>query len=102
MLINEIDDIAPALEAVDYEWMKWPNQFSQPSEFRGYPTPELEQAWENISRATSYFPFSTDRLLDIQKSNVSAGTWLPAGESSDAVVAMLEVNHQLHCLVSLV
>ncbi|KAK1987329.1 hypothetical protein LZ30DRAFT_684774 [Colletotrichum cereale] len=40
---------SPALEAVEYEWMKWPNAFAQPSPYRGTPTTELEQAWEKIS-----------------------------------------------------
>lgn len=41
--------IAPAIEAVEYEWVQWPNRFTEESKFRGKPTSITEEAWYNIT-----------------------------------------------------
>ena len=41
--------IAPVMEAVEYEWVTFENDFSTaPTKYRGKPTAELEQAWTDL------------------------------------------------------
>ena len=39
---------APAMEAVEYEWRTFENDFFHPSIYRGSPTLELEKAWDDL------------------------------------------------------
>ena len=39
---------APALSAVEYEWVTFQNAFSQQSPYRGAPNPRIEAEWERL------------------------------------------------------
>jgi len=44
------------MEAVEYEWVTFENEFSTaPTKYRGKPTAELEQAWTDLWKC-EYFP----------------------------------------------
>jgi hypothetical protein len=47
-ILTDLCIIAPALEAIEYEEFNFPNEFDQPSIYRGPPTLELEQAWKDL------------------------------------------------------
>lgn len=39
---------APAMEAVEYEWKTFENDFFHQSVYRGPPSVELEKAWDEL------------------------------------------------------
>ncbi|KAK1973944.1 hypothetical protein LZ30DRAFT_814329 [Colletotrichum cereale] len=95
---------SPALEAVEYEWVTYQNSFDQPSAYRGQPTSELEQAWNDlIARKSPILPnaltmhLANYRLSELNKS--AEGPWRRLSEEQGGGVAgFIEVFHQLHCL----
>jgi hypothetical protein len=40
--------VAPVFDVVEYEDVKFSNNFFQPSPYRGKPTPELEKSWSDL------------------------------------------------------
>lgn len=96
-----ISRLAPAFKAVEYYETTFNGDFLAPSVWRGPPSPELDEAWNLISIAgTGSLRISKDQLSRLNKSadaEITAGF----GDGTDDVQVMLEVFHQLHCLVCL-
>jgi hypothetical protein len=91
---------APAWEAVEYYQTTFEGEFTQPSVWRGTPSPELDRAWARISDGgAGSLRISRDDLWRINKSHDSDVAFGFRDGSTDVQV-MLEVFHQLHCLVS--
>ncbi|KAK2779161.1 hypothetical protein CKAH01_11420 [Colletotrichum kahawae] len=89
-------ETAPAIDAVEYEWVTYQNKFDQPSAYRGQPTPELEQAWSDLI-ALELINVPVEKLPALNKS--TAGPWRhPTREQGGGVAGFIEVFHQLHCL----
>ena len=110
--------IAPMMEAVEYGKVQFENAFHQKSQYRGSPTPELEQAWLDLwncmlhkpasykFRANSILSEDTvgainvpfNKLSELNKSQeVSWKRVSP--KNGGGVSALIEVFHQIHCLV---
>ncbi|KUL80348.1 hypothetical protein ZTR_09709 [Talaromyces verruculosus] len=87
---------SPALEAVEYETYTFQNSFNQSSIYRGPPTPERENAWNELMHGPGVnIPLNKLHLLN-KSTEVD---WLRTPEEAGGgVVALLEVVHQLHCL----
>ncbi len=112
---------APALEAIEFYETDFDNQFAHRSEYRGPPTVERESAWLDLwHRKPAYFffihvtyaPLSTDssptdegikieswQMTMLNRTNLDMYEKVKP-EQGDGYVALLEVHHQLHCLVS--
>lgn len=52
--VKQLSPYSPALEAVEYEWRTYANEFEKESIYRGTPTPELEKAWEDLWQCKFY------------------------------------------------
>ena len=110
--------IAPMMDAVEYEKVQFENAFHQKSRYRGSPTPELEQAWLDLWNCELDIPacykfhvgprlsedtvgainVPYDKLGELNKSEeVSWKRVSP--EHGGGVSALIEVFHQIHCLV---
>lgn len=73
--------------------------FLAPSKFRGRPTKELDEAWHNISVAgIENLRIDVSELQHLNK-NLSEKTQFIFDDGKDGAVVVLEVFHQLHCLV---
>jgi hypothetical protein len=49
LISNYITETAPAMEAVEYIEQDFSDAFNSTSKYRGPPTQELEDAWENLT-----------------------------------------------------
>ncbi|KAK5661911.1 hypothetical protein OQA88_10020 [Cercophora sp. LCS_1] len=89
---------SPALEAVSYVNYDWPNEFDSTSKYRGPPTLELEEIWENLTmKPMVELPPSTLPLLN--RSGATNHGYVHAyNDPSRGYIAVIEVFHQLHCL----
>ncbi|KAJ5720495.1 uncharacterized protein N7483_008429 [Penicillium malachiteum] len=105
---------SPALEAVEYETYTFKNNFSQPSEYRGPPTPEREAAWKKLTHGMA--SCSRDEIIRKLTENIGPAINVPMEklyllnksteidwvrtpeEAGGGAAALLEVVHQLHCL----
>jgi len=84
-------------EAVEYEGKNYENYFSHESEFRGPPTPELEQKWSTIIDFPSIsIPHSKIGLLNRSAAEEDFVEASAPGQSG--YIAGVEVFHHLHCL----
>jgi hypothetical protein len=91
------------LDAVEYHQVMFEGDFHAPSVYRGKPNPELDQAWRRITHGGSgsiRIPHTS--LFRLNKSVTADVLGFP-GEEGDGMhdaQSLLEVFHQLHCLVS--
>lgn len=49
LVSHDVSAIAPAIEAVEYIEQDFSDAFNSTSKYRGPPTQELEDAWENLT-----------------------------------------------------
>ena len=110
--------IAPMIDAVEYERVQFQNAFHHKSRYRGSPTPELEQAWLDLwsceldksvcfivhidtrlsEDTVGVINVPYDRLGELNKSEKVP--WKRVSpENGGGVSALIDVFHQLHCLV---
>ncbi|KAK8915378.1 Cyclochlorotine biosynthesis protein O [Metarhizium anisopliae] len=98
---RQLSTWSPAFEAVEYYQTTFEGEFLAPSVWRGPPSPELDEAWNRISiRGTGSLRIAKDDLSRLNKSayaEITAGF----GDGTNDVQVLLEVFHQLHCLVCL-
>ncbi|KAF9477270.1 hypothetical protein BDN70DRAFT_810980 [Pholiota conissans] len=93
---------APANSAIenDNEVVVFNGSFRFPSIYRGPPTPELDQAWVDISTGVRLGRLTRDQLLKLGKEDTpSKVKYLP--EDGGGYMVALEATHQLHCLNTL-
>lgn len=69
--------------------------FDAPSKFRGQPNPELDLAWDNVTKIPNFFPFSEETLNKIDKGVESVR--FPKAKGGE-YAGTLEVFHMLHCV----
>lgn len=104
--------VAPVLEAVEYVSYDFSNAFDGKSPFRGPPTAELEARWENLT-FSRYLLLRWYGVIANHESLEHAVTIPPERfkdlnrwddthyrPNPDGYGALVEVFHQLHCLVS--
>lgn len=107
--------IAPALEAVEYIELDFSDAFNSTSKYRGPPTKELEDAWEDLTFSKRDFSsirtietdvfvehaveIPLDKLHFANRTEADHMKKVPP-EVGTGYVALIEVFHQLHCLVS--
>jgi len=88
---------------VEYHQETFRGDFYAPSVYRGEPRPELDEAWDKVTKGgLKRIRIPKD---DIYRLNKTASKNIVgfAGEDSEDihdVEGLLEVFHQLHCLVS--
>jgi hypothetical protein len=100
LLMRRLTLTAPALEAVSYHQELFDGRFHAPSAYRGTPSPGLEAAWERITTEMGRgFRVRKDDLYRLRK-EPSETIWGFTNDTSGDAQAMLEIFHQLHCLVS--
>ncbi|PCG89627.1 Protein of unknown function DUF3328 [Penicillium occitanis (nom. inval.)] len=86
---------SPVMEAVEYEWKTFENDFFHDSIYRGHPTVELEKAWDDL---WNYGAFNVPKDM-LPKLNKSTTGWREVPEEKGGGVAgLLEGFHQIHCL----
>ena len=112
---------APANEAVEYETINFDNAFAHQTVYRGPPTPELETAWQELwfceclTSLNYRFWFRIilttpidggvrvpDDKLSLLNRTFDLGkgkTLRPVEDEKGGVHSLIEVFHQLHCLV---
>ncbi|KAL2212808.1 hypothetical protein CC79DRAFT_1318717 [Sarocladium strictum] len=92
---------SPLNEAIDYYEADLENEFDQQTIYRGPPTPELENAWDELWRIDPV-AFPVDKLTLVNRSegvlNGQKLARLGDGSEDAPVAANFEVFHQLHCL----
>ncbi|KAI0197891.1 hypothetical protein F4808DRAFT_463272 [Astrocystis sublimbata] len=92
-----LNPYSPPIEdgVVEYYDLNFENEFAHKSKFRGPPTPELEEAWDQLWNfggievpldGPARLGKGSDNLLHIDK------------DKSRGYSAMLEAFHQVHCL----
>lgn len=109
---------SPLQHVVEYESYDFDNAFAHQTIYRGPPTPELEEAWSKLwyctflprrqvlhpsdSALDSGIRIPEDKLPLLNRTvNLGDGKTLrPVTDGSGGYHAMVEVFHQLHCLVS--
>lgn len=85
---------APAMEGLEFLEQDFANSFNGKSEYRGRPTPELEDRWNKLWHVGG---------ISVPESSLAAlnrSTEEYAKTKDGTYAAMIEVHHQLHCLVS--
>lgn len=93
---KQINSYSPAMEVVkDLQDTFYKGTFDAPSIFRGAPNPELDLAWDNITKIPNFFPFSDEELERIGKTSESVR--FPEDNGGE-YAGMLEVFHMLHCV----
>lgn len=114
--------IAPALEAVEYVDQDFADSFNSTSIYRGPPNPEREAAWDKLTYSKSFRPSPihykelsialttmnyVEHGIEVPESELAGLNRSPADnlkkvpkEVGNGYVGILEVFHQLHCLVS--
>ena len=109
-------ETAPLIDAhaVKYHWTMFEGDIQAPSIYRGPPTIEREAAWDAVSNrecsliisnlklrqnSGSAINISPEYLPNLNKSHGEYMRTKP--ESGGGYTAMLEYQHQIHCLVSL-
>lgn len=106
---------APANVAVEYykDLTVFNGTLNYPSVYRGYPTPEIDAAWQR-QRLVSLMVHNTDCLLNpaVGRTRLTREQLLMIGkedtpsivkyrkEDEGGYMASLEFTHQLHCLVN--
>ena len=89
-----MQNIAPAFEAIEYHEEDYTGVFRQSSEFRGKPTPEIDERWV--------------KLWDYREFDVPESKWDLLNRTGDETIvrtakgggaALMWGMHQLHCLV---
>ncbi|RAL04917.1 oxidase ustYa family protein, partial [Aspergillus ibericus CBS 121593] len=91
---------APLLEAVEYRDMNFSNRFAQQSKYRGPPTPDIEEAWQELLKLNPV-SIPEDKIELLGRSprwNWQRFQMSENGPSEGSYVAGIEVFHQLHCL----
>jgi hypothetical protein len=97
--------IAPLLDVIEYQQIVFDAGFRTPSIYRGEPRPELEQAWMRITRnGSGSIRIPSQELHRLNKSATKDILGFPGEQDEDFhdAQSLLEVFHQLHCLVSLI
>jgi hypothetical protein len=93
--------LAPALEALEYRQVMFRGEFLAPSVWRGTPNKDLDEAWDNITLAgLRDMRIEMSDLERLNKTLPTKSAYL-FDDGKDGVVVLLEVFHQLHCLVRL-
>ncbi|KAL8387061.1 hypothetical protein RB595_010185 [Gaeumannomyces hyphopodioides] len=87
---------SPALEAVEYVSLDFDNAFNSTSKYRGPPTPEVEQAWHNLTFKHAV-EIPEDKISALNRSEKDNLHHVPP-DVGTGYVALIEVFHQLHCL----
>ncbi|KAI6322301.1 hypothetical protein MCOR29_004806 [Pyricularia oryzae] len=87
---------SPALEAVEYVTFDFDDAFNSTSKYRGPPTPEVEEAWFNLTYKHAV-EIPEDKIAGLNRSEKDHLAHVPA-DVGTGYVALLEVFHQLHCL----
>ncbi|KXJ84919.1 hypothetical protein Micbo1qcDRAFT_128869 [Microdochium bolleyi] len=87
---------SPAIEAVEYIEYNWGNEFNSTSKFRGPPTPELEQAWTDVSLKHG-ISVPQDKLSFLNRTDDDHVQHIDE-DPTKGYTGLLEVFHQLHCL----
>lgn len=106
---------APALEAVEYIDYDFAAEFNSTNKYRGPPTAEREDAWFNLTYSETSLEYSSrntpdlptehameipaDKIASLNRSEADNLKHVPE-EVGTGYVAIIEVFHQLHCLVS--
>ena len=112
---------APLIEEglIKYDSKAFKNEFEKPSNYRGQPSNLTEASWKALWESKQHH-FSTidttlsqlapaigvarDKLELLNKSGPGSLNWFPAPPASDdragdIFAALVEVFHQLHCIV---
>jgi hypothetical protein len=110
--------LAPANVAIEYSEFDFDNEFAHETKYRGPPTPALEKEWQGLwkcrkdqSRLDAVrlltcpdgpFRIPEEEVAGLNRSADLGGgkALIPADDGSGGYLAMIEVFHQLHCLVS--
>lgn len=95
---------APALSSVTYDAPRLHDaEIVQTNKYRGDPSPEIDAEWMKIGLDTNPIRLYDEDLRKLNKSNADDPMRplhrIP-DESGGGYLAMLEVFHLLHCLVS--
>jgi hypothetical protein len=94
---------APALDVLEYHQVMFKGDFLAPSIYRGEPRKELEEAWHRISNnGLRRIRLPKEDLYRLNKtaSKDVVGFLGEDDEDIHDAEGLLEVFHQLHCLVS--
>ncbi|KAI9806559.1 MAG: hypothetical protein M1833_003746 [Piccolia ochrophora] len=87
---------SPALGAVrTMHDVQFNGTIDHPSPYRGYPSPEVDAAWEHLTNGMGAFTVDSDTLKKIKQSESSVR--VPEKYGGE-YMASLEVFHQLHCV----
>lgn len=93
--------LAPVLDydnVIEYQSRDFANEFAHQTEYRGPPTPELETAWDRLwNRGSMELPLGKPSLLNRTEDELSH----VHNDETRGYRSLLEVFHQLHCLVTL-
>lgn len=91
---ERLSSYSPALPAVRYSNVQFNGSFTGSNKFRGYPNPDLDDAWSRIS---ALYPI---RISDQEMNFIGKpGTAVQyPREEGGGYMGELEVFHQLHCL----
>jgi len=92
-----LSTFSPALEAVEYETVKFNGTFRYPSIYRGTPTPELDAAWNRITKNVQPLQISRETLDKIGKADRPSLVRFKE-EDGGGYMASVAAIHQLHCL----
>jgi len=91
-------ELAPLLDVVEYEEVDFVNPFAHKTIYRGPPTDELEEAWKELWYFGSV-SIPEDKMPLLNRSTQTQA--FKPDASGSGYHALIEMFHQLHCLVSL-
>ncbi|PCG89450.1 hypothetical protein PENOC_106480 [Penicillium occitanis (nom. inval.)] len=88
---------SPALEEIEitYRPVQFNGSLDYPSPFRGYPTSEIDAAWDSITEL-GLMSVSAQQVIESRQSIDSVR--FPPEVGDGGYIASVEVAHQLHCL----
>ncbi|TFK37916.1 hypothetical protein BDQ12DRAFT_606952, partial [Crucibulum laeve] len=92
-----ISTLAPALRAIEYSPNLFNLSLSHQTIYQGYPTPEIDAAWDLITLNVRPIRISEDITEKIGRLEDPTLVKYPE-EDGGGVMASLEVFHQLHCV----
>ncbi|KAH8879266.1 hypothetical protein GQ53DRAFT_855067 [Thozetella sp. PMI_491] len=94
--VERLSLYSPAFEAIEYVEYDFENSFNSTTIYRGPPTPEREEAWQQLSQR-DFIEVPEDRISDLNRSKEDNMLHVPS-EAGTGYLALTEVFHQLHCL----
>ncbi|KAG2365815.1 hypothetical protein BDR07DRAFT_1328799 [Suillus spraguei] len=97
-LRNDIPTIySPANVVVEPVITRFNGTLDFPSIYRGPPSPEIDAAWNRISRNVGPTQMTRDELLKANATNLRSKVRLP-DKVGGGYMASIEISHQMHCM----